>query len=119
MVTHDSLKVTCSQDWQTYNKAQTVEKEQVRSLLQGLCKGILQPPQVKGRHRLLLSDVVYGSVMKVYTTVSGRRASTDIRDCEEKGLIDHAPSYNSIFNYLQREELTPYSRVSSRNPPAP
>jgi transposase len=107
VITHDSLKLTYSQDWPAYNKAQTVEKEQVRSLLQGLCEGIVQPPQTKGRHRLLLSDVVYGSVMKVYTTVSGRRASTDIRDCQERGLIDHAPSYNSIFNYLQREELTP------------
>ena len=32
---------------------------------------------------------------------------TDIRECETKGLIDHAPHYNSVFEYLVRPELTP------------
>jgi transposase len=88
-----------------------MEKEHVLTLLQGLCDGIVQPPQEKGRRRLLLSDVVYGSVLKVYTTMSGRRASSDIRDCQEKGFIDHAPCYNSVFNYLQKPELTPLFKM--------
>ncbi len=41
--------------------------------------------QTGGRPRLPLADVVYGATMKVYTTMSGRRATTEIRECETKG----------------------------------
>jgi transposase len=107
VTSEESVRLTYSQDWHAYNLAQTTEKAHFQSLLRGLCDGVVSPPQASGRPRLALSDVVYGATMKVYTTVSGRRATTDIRDCETKGLIDHAPHYNSIFNYLQRVELTP------------
>lgn len=107
VVTQDSLKVTYPQDWPNYNRAQVHEKEHVQELLRGLCAGIVQPPYTSGRPKLPLADVIYGSVMKVYTTFSGRRASTDIRECERKGLVDHAPHYNSIFNYLGKPEITP------------
>lgn len=106
-VTSESVRVSYPQDWHAYNLAQTTEKAHFQSLLRGLCDGIVQPPQTSGRPRLPLSDAIYGCAMKVYTTVSGRRATTDIRECESKGLVDHAPHYNSIFNYLQRPELTP------------
>jgi transposase len=45
--------------------------------------------------------------MKVYSTVSGRRASSDIRECEAKGHIAKAPHYNSVFRYLEDPNLTP------------
>ena len=45
--------------------------------------------------------------MKVYTGMSGRRATTDIRECEEKGLMAKAPSYNSVFRYIERADLAP------------
>ena len=107
VVTTEKLKISYSQNWSAYNKAQCTEKAHVQQLLRGLCDGIVQPPHVRGRPSLPLSDVIYGSVMKVYTTFSGRRATTDVKDCEAKGLIEHAPHYNSIFNYLGRAELTP------------
>lgn len=84
-----------------------VEKAQVERLLKGLCEGIVQPLYTKGRPPLTLADVVYGATMKVYSTFSGRRATTDIQECKEKGLIDEAPHYNSIFSYLRKPELTP------------
>src|SRR5205814_4376574 len=40
-------------------------------------------------------------------TVSGRRFMTDLRDATAKGFIDRTPHYNSIFNVLDREEITP------------
>lgn len=107
VVTSQEIRLTYSQNWSAYNKAQCSEKTHVQKLLRGLCDGIVQPPHVRGRPSLPLSDVIYGSVMKVYTTFSGRRATSDVKDCEAKGLMDHAPHYNSIFNYLGRAELTP------------
>lgn len=101
------VRPTYSQDWPAYNAAQVNEKDHFQTLLRSLCDGIPQPEQRKGRPRLLLSDMVYACTMKVYTTVSGRRASTDIRECVAKGLIDKAPHYNSVSNYLGKPELTP------------
>lgn len=105
--TTEVMRVTYSQDWTRYNAAQCVEKATVQALLRGLCDGIVQPPHVgRGRPPLPLADVVYGAATKVYSGMSGRRA-TDIRECQAKGHIDHAAHYNSLFNYLKRDDLTP------------
>lgn len=98
---------TYKQDWPAYNRAQCEEKERVQILLRGLCNGITQPPQATGRPRLQLSDVVYGATMKVYATVSGRRATTDIRQCQMHGYIDHAPAYNSLFRFMEQPAMKP------------
>jgi transposase len=45
--------------------------------------------------------------MKVYTTVSGRRASTDIEACAKAGHMTRAPHYNSIFRGFERADLAP------------
>jgi transposase len=57
--------------------------------------------------------------MKVYTTVSGRRASTDIRACEERGLVEHAPSYNSVFRVIERPDLRPLFKILVEESAAP
>jgi transposase len=44
--------------------------------------------------------------MKVYSCMSGRRASTDTRECAAKGLIDEAPHYNSVHGFIEREDVT-------------
>jgi transposase len=105
------MRVTYSQDWPAYNAAQTTEKTMVERLLKGLCEGIMQPEQKRGRPRLPLADVIFAATMKVYTTMSGRRATTDIHECETKGHIEAAPHYNSIFNYLGDARLTPVLRA--------
>lgn len=107
VVVKEKMRITYQQNWAAYNAAQTNEKETVQVLLGGLCDGIGQPPQAVGRPRLPLRDVVYGATMKVYTTMSGRRATGDIRSCEEKGHIEHAPHYNTVLSYLARPDLTP------------
>ena len=106
-VVKETMKVTYGQDWPAYNRAQVHEKDMVEVLLKALCASIVQPPQGRGRPCLPMSDAVYGATMKVYTTMSGRRASSDIRACRAKGHITKAPHYNSIFNYLKKPELTP------------
>jgi hypothetical protein len=99
--------MTYAQNWTAYNAAQTNEKSRAAELLRGLCDGISQPPQGRGRPRLPLSDAVFSAVMKVFSTVSGRRATSDLRDCEAKGHVAGTPPYNSIFNYLENQTLTP------------
>lgn len=104
---NNTARPTYQQDWRAYNEAQTHEKEHVAALLRSLCDGIESPVQLRGRPRIPLSDAVFSAVMKVYTTASGRRAMTDMRELASKGYIDKAPSYNSIFNALENKALTP------------
>lgn len=61
----------------------------------------------RGPKPLPYADAIFGMAMKVYTTVSGRRASTDITACAEDGHISRAPSYNAIFTYFDNPAMTP------------
>ena len=92
---HEQWRVTYGQNWPAYNAAQTSEKATVEGLLRALCAGISQPSQQRGRPRLPISDVTFAAVMKVFTTFSGRRATSDLRDCKAKGHIESAP--HSIY----------------------
>lgn len=107
----ESVKITrktYAQDWPAYNAAQAAEKGTAAVLLRGLCDGILSPPQAgRGRPRTPLADAVFGMTWKVYSTVSGRRASTDIEACAEAGQMRKAPKYNTLFDYMEKPELTP------------
>ncbi len=100
-------QLTYRQDWPAYNAAQTHEQEHFAVLLRDLCDTIPQPPQGKGRPRLPLADVLFCIGLKVYSTMSGRRAMTGFRDAQTKGQVDKAPSFTSAFRYLEDPDLTP------------
>lgn len=100
-------RTTYKQNWPAYNQAQTHETERFAELLHGLCQGIVQPPQGKVRPRLLLSDAVFSAAFKVYSTVSGRRVSSDLNAWQARGYLTRAPHYNSVFNYLDNPALPP------------
>ena len=102
-----TIKITYSQDWSAYNEAQTEEKARFIQLLAELCKDIPQTEQSNGRPRLLLSDMVFASVFKVYTGFSSRRFTSDMREVYETGLVASTPHFNSVSNYLASPELTP------------
>ncbi len=106
-----TVKKTYRQDWRAYNSAQVNEKDQFQSLLHQLCEGIGGPSQKTGRPRLSLEDMIFSSAFKVYSTVSGRRFMSDLRDAHAKGFISKLPCYNSIFNYFEDELLTPYLKM--------
>jgi transposase/predicted nucleic acid-binding Zn finger protein len=101
------MRTTYGQDWPAYNAAQTNERDLFNRLLADLCMGIPQPPQTFGRPRLAMSDVVFTVVAKVYSTMSGRRFTCDLRNAEEREFIGKAPHYNSAFRYLESPDLTP------------
>lgn len=110
----ETVKVTRKtypQDWPAYNEAQTKEKDLFQKLLHELCKGVGEPAQYNGRPRLPLEDMIFAMAFKVYSTVSGRRFMSDLRDAHGKGYISALPCYNSIFNYFESEVLTPYLRM--------
>ena len=103
----ETTRVTYTQDWAVYNEAQTHEQEHFVTLLRDLCNEIPQPGYKFGRPRLPLADVVFGLVFKSYTTMSGRRFTTDLKEAQNTGLISKAAHYNSAFRYLENPELTP------------
>lgn len=112
-VVTETVKVTrktYSQDWKSYNHAQTHEKSELQALLYELCKVLPEPVERKGKGRppLSLPDVIFASVTKIYSTISGRRFATDLRDAKARGYLAHLPHYNSVFKYLESESLTPY-----------
>jgi transposase len=106
-VTIKETRKTYSQDWPAYNAAQQNEKQHFQELLHDLCQGIEEPSQVMGRPRLSLRDSVFAACFKVYSTVSGRRFATDLKEAQAKGFIGQAPHYNSVFRCLESEALTP------------
>jgi hypothetical protein len=103
---------TYKQEWPAYNKAQTNEKRLFQYLLHQLCQGIGGPSQSgAGRRFLPLEDVIFAMAFKVYTTVSGRRFVTDLKDAHGKGYLSELPSYNAMFDYFNSEMLTPYLQM--------
>ena len=102
-----TAKVTYSQDWTAYNLAQTQQKELFMHLLRAICTAIPQPEYTFGRPTLPLSDMVFASALKVFTTFSLRRFMTDIKIAKEKGYVGKAPCYSTIGIYMEKPELTP------------
>jgi transposase len=54
-----------------------------------------------------MPEMIFNSVMKIYSTFSLRRFMSDIKIAKEFGLIDYIPCYASVGHFLQEEELTP------------
>ena len=102
-----AMRVTYRQDWPAYNAAQTHEQEPFGQLLRELCDAVPQPQQKMGRPRLPLSDMVFAAGTKVYSTMSGRRAMTDVRNAQANDQLDKTPSFNSILGYLKKPEMAP------------
>jgi transposase len=99
-----------TQNWPAYNAAQTHEKSELQALLYELCRNVPEPETRRGRGRpsLGLADIIFSSTYKIYSTVSGRRFSTDLRQAKARGYLSRLPHYNSVFRYLESEALTPY-----------
>jgi len=101
-------RVSYKQEWSTYNAAQTGEKREFQVLLYDLCANIEMPIQETGRPRIPISDVIFSAIFKVYSTVSGRRFMSDLKESQLKGYVSEMPHYNTVSRYLESEELTAY-----------
>ena len=105
----ETVRVALGPSWTAYNLAQTNEQEMFETLLRELCATVQQPPQEgrKGRPRLPLSDMLFAMGVKVYSTMSGRRAMTDMRNAAKGGLMSTCPSFSTSFRYMEDPTLTP------------
>jgi hypothetical protein len=54
-----------------------------------------------------MADRAFACALKVYTTISGRRASTDIREARDKGHLSRAPHYSRVSRFLEDPAMTP------------
>lgn len=99
------------QEWPAYNAAQTNEKAKFQELLFELCQLAEAPPQHMGRPRVPTADRIFAAVFKVYSMLSGRRFTSDLREAKQRGYLSMLPHYNSIFRYLESEELTAYLKL--------
>lgn len=102
-----TVRKTYSQDWKNYNLSQQKEKELFMKLLADITGNIREPAYTFGRPSNRLSDTIYSMVFKVYSTFSGRRFATDMQIVKEKGFVEKATHYNSMFDYFKKKEITP------------
>jgi transposase len=100
---------TYKQAWPAYNAAQINEKAKFQTLPSDLCRSIPEPPRNPkgGRPPLPMADRAFACAFKVYTTFSGRRSSTDIRDARDKGHLSRTPHYSAVYRYLEDPAMTP------------
>lgn len=101
-----TIPSTYQQDWSAYNKAQTREGHLYMKLLSDMCAGIENKTHVFGRPRLLMSDMVFASALKVYSTFSLRRFVSLMRRAKDEGFTDTVCSYSSVSNYMRSPKMT-------------
>lgn len=103
----NGIRCTYSQNWSAYNKAQTREGQLFMKLLSGLCSQIEEPTYKFGRPTIPLSDMVFASALKVYSTFSLRRFVSLMKIAENEDCVSKVCSYSTVSNYMRKPELTP------------
>ncbi|MFH0969837.1 MAG: transposase [Candidatus Diapherotrites archaeon] len=103
----ETKRLTYPQAWSAYNKSQETEKERFLELLYDLVQNVPEKEYVFGRPLVSEKDLLFASVLKVYTGFSLRRFMSDLRECEKKGFISKVPCFASIGHFMQRKEIIP------------
>jgi transposase len=100
---------TYRQNWPLYDLAQTTEKDRFQELLAELCAGIQEPPRhVKAGKRIMMKDRIFASAFKVFSTFSGRRFMSDLREASDRGYISAVPNKSTVMDFIESEDMTPY-----------
>lgn len=102
-----AVRVTYGQDWSAYNKSQIQEGGLFMKLLSDLCGDVGNKPYVFGRPKLPMSDMVFASALKVYSTFSLRRFVSLMKSANEKGFTNTVCSYSTVSNYMRSPEMIP------------
>jgi transposase len=119
MITDTQARQTYAQNWPAYEAAQQHEREHFETLLRDLCGGVVNPVQQLGRPRKPLADVVFAAVLRSYTGMSSRRATSDVRAAHEAGMIDEMISPKTLIRYLDDPTLTDLLRTLIRESASP
>lgn len=100
-------KNSYQQNWDAYDKSQCGELNSFMGLLADLCKNVEQPMYQFGRPKLPISDMVFASALKVYSTFSLRRFISQMQKALDAGYVDSICSYSSVSNSMRQKEITP------------
>lgn len=103
----EKIRLTYPQAWKAYTEAQNNEVKLFDELLKDLVNEIDEPEQKMGRPRLPLREQMFCSIQKVYSQLSSRRAHSLFKNAEDREQISHAPYYNQVNKFLNREDITP------------
>lgn len=96
-----------AQNWPVYDKARCRRKHHFRILLRELANCVEQPEQLRGRPRLLVADIIFCIIFKIFCRHDGRTFTGDADDACEMGFLKRVPHFNSLSRYLRMEWLTP------------
>jgi transposase len=100
------MSETPSQNRPTYKAAQMNEKALFLILLSRLCAGITQPLHTFGRPPVLLRDILFAMVFKVYSTKSCNWCISDLEAAKVRNLISKVPMPNTILKYFEMKSVT-------------
>ena len=98
---------TVKRAWKEYNLGQTNEIGKFDELLRELTDTVPDEIQTIGRPKLAIQDQYFCAVQKVYSQLSSRRSQTLLNRAEENEHIEHAPHFNAMSKFLNRDDITP------------
>lgn len=107
-ITERIQRKTYPQNWTAYNKAQTNEKRHFRELLGELTDTIPTVQPARGRRRVPMSDAIFAATFKVYSGLSARRFSTDLKEAHQMGYTTRPIHFNSVLRGLESPKVTGY-----------
>ncbi len=99
-------KKTYTQDWSNYNKAQKEEKEQFLKILSDAVRNFETDQAIMGRPKAFLNDVLYSMIFKVYSGLSGRRFTSDMRISKDFGYIEKDIPFTTLKDYFNKDNVT-------------
>ncbi len=99
-----------TQDWASYNKAQSREKLLLMGILTELLDYIEFPEDKKrvGRKSINLREKIFYVVLQSYNLKSGRRCISDLEISRRLKYVEKTPHFNTVLNCLKDQSLSVY-----------
>jgi transposase len=114
MIETDTVTVmerkTYAQNWPAYNRAQAMEKQRLRVLLQDLCRNLPdreRPENRPGPKPHSTRDCIWSMAYKVYCGLSARRFNTDISEAYRDGFITRRVPGSKVLAFFEDAYYTP------------
>lgn len=99
-----------TQNWTTYNLAQTKEKVIGLKLLSDAIDYLDIPYKYKGNGRpsIGISEMIKCCLIKVFNNFSSRRTISELLLAKGLGILEFVPHFNTINNYMKNSEMSQY-----------
>jgi transposase len=102
-------KTTYKRDFPAFNHAQSIEKDRLQELLYDLCRGIQEPDRkpTPGPKPHTYRDSIFAIVFKVYSLMSSRRFSSDLRETHRRGFVSKEIPGAKTTAFMEDSAFTP------------